>query len=72
MSHRIDILILFFINFHRPPDKQYSMHRLIMGTHTAEGEQNYLQIVSVQLPNENAQIDSRKFDEEAGGNSFSK
>lgn len=51
---------------HSHPDKDYSTHRLITGTHTADGEQNYLQIVSVQVPNEQAEVDARKYDEEKG------
>ncbi|MCJ1417707.1 Histone acetyltransferase type B subunit 2 [Xylographa parallela] len=33
------------------PDKPYSTHRLLIGTHTTGGAPNYLQIASVQLPN---------------------
>ncbi|KAI9781933.1 MAG: Histone acetyltransferase type B subunit 2 [Candelina submexicana] len=33
------------------PDKPYSTHRLIIGTHTSSEAQNYLQIAHVQLPN---------------------
>jgi len=42
------------------------VHRLILGTHTAEGEQNYLQIASVRLPKDTTQLDGRKFDDEKG------
>ena len=43
------------------------MHRVITGTHTADGAQNYLQIVTVLLPNEKSEVDSRKYDEDKGG-----
>ncbi|KAI5303734.1 Histone acetyltransferase type B subunit 2 [Ascosphaera pollenicola] len=33
------------------PGKPYSTHRLLLGTHTSNGAQNYLQIAQVQLPN---------------------
>ncbi|MCJ1305084.1 Histone acetyltransferase type B subunit 2 [Hypocenomyce scalaris] len=33
------------------PDKDYSTHRLLIGTHTSNEAQNYLQIAHVQLPN---------------------
>ncbi|EZF29377.1 histone acetyltransferase type B subunit 2, partial [Trichophyton interdigitale H6] len=33
------------------PDKSYSTHRLLLGTHTSSEAQNYLQIAQVQLPN---------------------
>lgn len=32
------------------PDKDYSTHRLLIGTHTSNEAQNYLQIAHVQLP----------------------
>ncbi|KAL9613267.1 MAG: hypothetical protein Q9167_002176 [Letrouitia subvulpina] len=32
------------------PDKDYSTHRLLIGTHTSSEAQNYLQIAQVQLP----------------------
>ena len=38
-------------NVHRIPDKNYSTHRLLIGTHTSMEAQNYLQIAHVQLPN---------------------
>ena len=49
-------LILTF----RPPGKDYSVQRLLMGTHTAQGEQNYLQIAQVVLPND--QVEPKKQD----------
>ena len=41
----------------RPPGKDFSLHRLLLGTHTS-GEQNKLMIASLQLPNEDAKLDS--------------
>ena len=41
----------------RPEGKDYSVHRLILGTHTSD-EQNHLLIASIQLPNEDAQFDT--------------
>jgi hypothetical protein len=46
------------------------VHRLVTGTHTSDGEQNYLQIVSCQMPNEQATVDARKYDDEKGGASL--
>jgi WD40 repeat protein len=37
-----------------------------LGTHTSEGEPNFLQIATVQLPNVDGELDARKFDEERG------
>ncbi|KAI9686708.1 MAG: Histone acetyltransferase type B subunit 2 [Bathelium mastoideum] len=33
------------------PDKHFSTHRLLIGTHTSDDQPNYLQIANVQLPN---------------------
>jgi len=52
------------------PGKDYSIHRLVLGTHTTDGEQNYLMIAEAKLPNEDAEVDARKYDDErneAGG-----
>lgn len=50
----------------RPEGKDYNIQRLLLGTHTSEGEANYLQIATVQLPNADAELDTRKFDDERG------
>lgn len=50
--------------------KDYSTHRLVLGTHTTDGEQNYLMIAECKLPNEDTEVDARKYDDEraeAGG-----
>ena len=39
----------------RPEGKDYSVHRLILGTHTSD-EQNHLLIASVQLSNKDAKM----------------
>lgn len=52
--------------FHRPEGKDYSVHRLVLGTHTSD-EQNHLVIASVQLPNDDAQFDASHYDSEKGG-----
>lgn len=56
-------------NTFRPEGKDYSVHRLILGTHTSD-EQNHLLIASVQLPNEDAQFDASHYDNEKGGMSI--
>lgn len=50
----------------------YSVEKLMLGTHTSDGEQNHLMIAEARIPNENAQIDATKYSEadgvaEAGG-----
>ncbi|KAJ3205217.1 retinoblastoma binding protein, partial [Entophlyctis luteolus] len=51
-----------------PEGKDYSVQRLLLGTHTSDGEQNYLQIATVQLPTDDVEGDpSKAYDEEKGG-----
>ena len=50
----------------KPPNKDYSVHKLILGTHTNDGDQNYLMIAEVRLPLEDTEIDARKYDDERG------
>ncbi|KAI5287051.1 Histone acetyltransferase type B subunit 2 [Ascosphaera aggregata] len=47
------------------PGKLYSTHRLLLGTHTSNGAQNYLQIAQVQLPNPRIPA-TEDYDEERG------
>jgi len=44
-----------------PPGKDYSVQRLILGTHTSDNEQNHLMIGEVRLPLEDTEIDARKY-----------
>lgn len=64
-TYVIDVFFFFF----RPEGKDYSIHRLILGTHTSD-EQNHLLIASVQLPNEDAQFDASNYDTDKGGKYF--
>lgn len=53
-----------------PPGKDYSVQKMILGTHTSENEPNYLMLAQVQLPLEDAENDARNYDDdraEAGG-----
>jgi len=43
------------------PGKDYSVQRLILGTHTSDNEQNHLMIAEVRLPLEETEIDARKY-----------
>lgn len=47
-------------------DKGYSKQKLILGTHTSDGEQNYLMIAEVTLPLEDSELDARQYDDERG------
>ncbi|KAG0218271.1 CCR4-Not complex caf1 ribonuclease subunit Caf1 [Mortierella sp. NVP41] len=50
----------------RPEGKDYTVQRMLVGTHTSDNDQNYLQIAQVQLPSDSTPIDTRKFDDERG------
>jgi histone-binding protein RBBP4 len=52
-----------------PPGKPYSVQRLLLGTNTSGQEHEFLMIANVQLPNEEAEIDARKYSDrgEEGG-----
>ena len=44
----------------------YSTHKLLLGTHTATGEQNYLMQATVSLPLPDTEIDAKRYDDERG------
>lgn len=48
---------------------EYSVEKLILGTHTSDGEQNHLMIAEARIPNDNAEVDTSKYNEadEQGG-----
>ena len=60
---------LTICHYYRPEGKDFSIHRLVLGTHTSD-EQNHLVIASVQLPNDDAQFDASHYDSEKGGRSL--
>ncbi len=47
-------------------DGHASRQKLVLGTHTAEGEQNYLMIAEVRLPLADAETDARGYDGDRG------
>jgi histone-binding protein RBBP4 len=48
-----------------PAGKNYTTHRLLIGTHTSNGAQNYLQIANVELP-KNITPNPHDYDEQRG------
>lgn len=62
----ITLIVTHSCFLNRPEGKDYSVHRLVLGTHTSD-EQNHLVIASVQLPNDDAQFDASHYDSEKGG-----
>ena len=68
VTHALDwptLTVEWFPDIETPAGKDYTIQRILIGTHTAEGEQNYLQIAQVQLPNE--QIQPKQADSVTGG-----
>ncbi|KAM7470405.1 hypothetical protein LguiA_008588 [Lonicera macranthoides] len=47
-----------------PLGKDYSVQKMILGTHTSENEPNYLMLAQVQLPLEDAENDARHYDDD--------
>lgn len=47
-------------------DGRYTKQKMVMGTHTSEGEQNYLMLAEVHLPVADAEADIARYDEEEG------
>lgn len=54
----------------RPPNKPYTVHRLLLGTHTSGQAQDYLQIATVQIPKRAGsgadKLDRDSYDDERG------
>jgi hypothetical protein len=68
VSHALEwpsLTVQWFPDLERPPTKDYFVQRLLLGTHT-DGEQNYLQIATVQLPKDNYELDENEGGGEAG------
>jgi hypothetical protein len=42
-------------------------HKLLLGTHTSDEEQNYLKVAKVRLPTESTPADQRQYNDEDGG-----
>ncbi|KAM7260397.1 hypothetical protein ACFE04_016138 [Oxalis oulophora] len=47
-----------------PPGKDYSVQKMILGTHTSENEPNYLMLAQVQLPLDDSVNDARQYDDD--------
>lgn len=50
----------------KPVDKDISINKMLLGTHTSNGEPNYLMLAEVCLPLADTEIDARKYDDERG------
>jgi histone-binding protein RBBP4 len=55
----------WFPDVKTPADKNYTIHRLLVGTHTSNDAQNYLQIANIELP-KTVTPNPHDYDEERG------
>lgn len=46
------------------PGRKYCVQRLLLGTHTSGGEQNFLFIAQIKLPNEKLVLEEKFYNEE--------
>lgn len=66
VSHALEwpsLTVQWMPDLERPEGKDYFVQRLLLGTHT-DGEQNYLQIATVQLPKDNYDLSEEEGMEE--------
>ncbi|XP_059133545.1 LOW QUALITY PROTEIN: histone-binding protein RBBP4-like [Peromyscus eremicus] len=69
MTHALEwpsLTAQWFPDVIRSEEKDFSTHRLVLGTHTPSDEQNHLVTAGVQLPNDDAQFDASHYDSEKG------
>lgn len=50
----------------KPADRDVHIHKMLLGTHTSNGEPNYLLIADITLPSNSIEIDARKYDDDRG------
>lgn len=58
---------MYHCNFVRPEGANYSIQKMVLGTHTSDNYQNHLMIAEVKLPLEDTEIDARKYDDDSQG-----
>lgn len=46
------------------PDQNITKQKIILGTHTSSGEQNYLMLAELRMPSEDATIDATQYDQQ--------
>ncbi|TRM70420.1 WD40-repeat-containing domain protein [Schizophyllum amplum] len=73
ITHALDwpsLTCQWFPDKESPPNKPYTTHRLLLGTHTSGQAQDYLQIATVQIPTTSGpssdKLDSTSYDDERG------
>lgn len=48
-------------------DHQFKIYNLLLGTHTIEGEPNYVLIAKVKLTQPDVEVDITRYDDETNG-----
>ncbi|KAI9513126.1 WD40-repeat-containing domain protein [Russula earlei] len=73
ITHALDwpsLTCQWFPDKESPPNKPYTMHRLLLGTHTSGQAADYLQIATVQIPSRSGPgadvLDRSSYDDERG------
>lgn len=69
MTHALEwpsLTVEWLPDIQRPSGKDYTVQRLVLGTHTSENEQNHLMFAEVRLPSEDAEVDARQYEEKNG------
>lgn len=69
MTHALEwpsLTVQWFPEVIKPADREVSIHKLLLGTHTSNSEPNYLMVAEVCLPLSTTEIDARKYDDERG------
>ncbi|CAM9097688.1 unnamed protein product, partial [Heterosigma akashiwo] len=63
MTHALEwpsLTVQWLPEIKKPEGKDYSIQKMILGTHTSNAEQNHLMIATVNLPLPDTEIDARK------------
>ncbi|KAK4048583.1 Histone acetyltransferase type B subunit 2 [Microbotryomycetes sp. JL221] len=69
VTHALDwpsLTLQWFPDKETPADKDYTVHRLLIGTHTSDNDNNYVQIADVHLPKPQADVNVENYDDERG------
>lgn len=69
MTHALEwpsLTVQWLPEVHKPVDREVSIHKMLLGTHTSGAEANHLIIAEVALPLPETEIDARKYDDEKG------
>lgn len=67
MTHALEwpsLTVQWFPDKREDTNKEFSIQRLLLGTHTSNVEQNYVLIANIRLPLPDTKIDARKYDEQ--------